>query len=190
VDVWRRVLRRTLASTPERSNASEGTQSPGEQFSSLKVGVPWNPPILPRQAGAQSFDLNSRNVPPPARSHLGLSSCCVETQNGQPLAHCSAPSLAKQTLREATKGARASLAQSGAWHLDCRCQRLIGCPKARNPDCDRIARLDEPCSAVHWCPHPPWESRFAWAGRPTGRRPPRAGSTPQPSLPEESACAP
>jgi hypothetical protein len=47
-----------LASTPEGSNPSEGAQSPGEQFSSLKVGVPRNPPILPRQAGAQSFDLN------------------------------------------------------------------------------------------------------------------------------------
>jgi len=29
----------------------------------------------------------------------------------------------------------------------------------------------------------PWESRFAWAGRPCRPTPPRAGSTPRPSLP-------
>ena len=35
----------------------------------------------------------------------------------------------------------------------------------------------------------PWESRFAWAGRPCRPTSPRAGSTPRPSLSEEHPCA-
>jgi len=35
----------------------------------------------------------------------------------------------------------------------------------------------------------PWESRFAWAGRPCWPTPLRAGSTPRPSLIEECSCA-
>ena len=44
-------------------------------------------------------------------------------------------------------------------------------------------------SAVDCGVSSPWESRFAWAGRPCRPTSPRAGSTPRPSLIEEHLCA-
>jgi hypothetical protein len=42
----------------EGPKASEGIRFLAAHQLDSKAGAPWNPPILPRQAGAQSFELN------------------------------------------------------------------------------------------------------------------------------------
>jgi len=48
----------------------------------------------------------------------------------------------------------------------------VGDPRHRHTLRSGAPANAQACSAVSWTSHPPWESRFAWAGRPIGRRRP------------------
>ena len=61
--------------------------------------------------------------------------------------------------------------------------------RSGSPDAERAAEPELWITTVYWWFSSPWESRFAWAGRPCWPTPPRAGSTPRPSLIEECLCA-
>ena len=78
--------------------------------------------------------------------------------------------------------------QSERGHLLALPEADLSGPQVRNSGCDRVTAPDAPCSAVGWGLTP--LGRVASLGQ-DGRWPtsPRAGSTPQPSLLEEFACA-